>query len=199
MENRAFRKFEWSVWKLLDCRLLHQIPKGFWEPWAAPKTPAVSNEPPSENFCLRACIQIMKLVTLCNFPKETSLSGSGLEQILRGALCLSYEGTYRGCSSEEPPNRGGPVLQQMWHDAYIVLDLLTGFEEIKRLSCLRVEQIWFYSCGQTDVNIIKLYDLQKKKNDAMSAKHVPVLLHHIRINSIISSILLSSFSLSGRI
>ena len=54
MENRAFRKFEWSVWKLLDCRILHQIPKGFWEPWAAPKPPAVSNEPPSENFCLRA-------------------------------------------------------------------------------------------------------------------------------------------------
>ena len=41
----AFRKFEWSVWKLLDCRILHQIPKGFWEPWAAPKPPAVSNEP----------------------------------------------------------------------------------------------------------------------------------------------------------
>ena len=39
MENRAFRKFKWSVWKLLDCRILHlhQIPKGFWEPWAAPK------------------------------------------------------------------------------------------------------------------------------------------------------------------
>ena len=56
MENRAFRKFEWSVWKLLDCRILHQIPKGFWEPWAAPKPPAVSNEPSSENFWLRACI-----------------------------------------------------------------------------------------------------------------------------------------------
>ena len=55
MENRAFRKFEWSVWKLLDCRILHQIPKGFWEPWAVPKPPALSNEPPSENFCLRAC------------------------------------------------------------------------------------------------------------------------------------------------
>ena len=38
-----------------DGRILHQIPKGFWEPWAAPKPPAVSNEPPSENFCLRAC------------------------------------------------------------------------------------------------------------------------------------------------
>ena len=25
MENRAFWKFEWSVWKLLDCRILHQI------------------------------------------------------------------------------------------------------------------------------------------------------------------------------
>ena len=55
MENRAFRKFEWSVWKLLDCRILHQIPKGFWEPWAVPKPPAVSNESPSENFCLRPC------------------------------------------------------------------------------------------------------------------------------------------------
>ena len=55
MENRAFRKFELSVWKLLDCRILHQIPKGFWEPLAAPKPPAVSNEPPSENLCLRAC------------------------------------------------------------------------------------------------------------------------------------------------
>ena len=40
---------------MLDCRILYQIPKGFWEPWAAPKPPAVSNEPPSENFCLRAC------------------------------------------------------------------------------------------------------------------------------------------------
>ena len=59
MENRAFRKFEWSVWKLLGCRILHQIPKGFWEPWAAPKPPAVSNEPPSENFCLRACMYII--------------------------------------------------------------------------------------------------------------------------------------------
>ena len=56
MEKRAFRKFEWSVWKLLDCRILHQIPKGFWEPWAAPKRPAVLNEPPSENFCLRAWV-----------------------------------------------------------------------------------------------------------------------------------------------
>ena len=46
MENNAFRKFEWSVWKLLDCRILHQIPKGFWEPWAATKPPAVSNDPP---------------------------------------------------------------------------------------------------------------------------------------------------------
>ena len=55
MENRAFRKFEWSAWKLLDCGILHQIPKGLWEPWAAPKPPAESNEPPSENFCLRAC------------------------------------------------------------------------------------------------------------------------------------------------
>ena len=54
MENRDFRKFEWSVWKLLDWRILHQIPKGFWEPWATPKPPAVSNEPPTENFCLRA-------------------------------------------------------------------------------------------------------------------------------------------------
>ena len=32
MENKAFRRFEWSVWKLLDCRILHQIPKGFWGP-----------------------------------------------------------------------------------------------------------------------------------------------------------------------
>ena len=54
-KNRAFRRFESSVWKLLDCRILHQIPKGFWEPWEAPKPPAVSNEPPYENFCLRAC------------------------------------------------------------------------------------------------------------------------------------------------
>ena len=60
MENMAFRKFEWSVWKLLDWRILHQIPKGFWEPWATPKPPAVSNEPPSENFCLRAWI-LLKL------------------------------------------------------------------------------------------------------------------------------------------
>ena len=43
MENRAFRKFELSVWKLLDCRILHQIPKGFWEPLAAAKPP---DEPP---------------------------------------------------------------------------------------------------------------------------------------------------------
>ena len=62
MENMAFRKVEWSVWKLLDCRILHQIPKGFWEPWAAPKPPAVSNESPSENFCLRACYEYMVLV-----------------------------------------------------------------------------------------------------------------------------------------
>ena len=27
MENSAFRKFEWSVWILLDSRILHQIPK----------------------------------------------------------------------------------------------------------------------------------------------------------------------------
>ena len=46
---------------------------------------------------------------------------------------------------------------------YSLIDLLTGFEEIKRLSCLREEKIWFYSCGQTDVNIIKLNDFQKKK------------------------------------
>ena len=44
----ASRKIEWSAWKLLDCRILHQIPQGFWEPWAAPKPPVVSTNPPLE-------------------------------------------------------------------------------------------------------------------------------------------------------
>ena len=30
---------ELSAWKLLDCRILLQIPQGFWEPWGAPRPP----------------------------------------------------------------------------------------------------------------------------------------------------------------
>ena len=45
MENRAFRTFEGSVWKLLDSRILHQIPQGFWGPCAAPKPPVVLRNP----------------------------------------------------------------------------------------------------------------------------------------------------------
>ena len=48
MENRAFWQFEWSAWKLLDCRILHQIPQGFWGSWAAPKPSAVSTNHPLE-------------------------------------------------------------------------------------------------------------------------------------------------------
>ena len=48
----TFRKFEWSAWKLLDFRILFQIPQSFWGPSAAPKPPAVepreSTNPPLE-------------------------------------------------------------------------------------------------------------------------------------------------------
>ena len=70
MENRAFRKFEWSVWKLLDCRILHQIPKGFWEPWAAPKRRAGSNEAPSEKVCLRAWTAFRFSWNICEFTMQ---------------------------------------------------------------------------------------------------------------------------------
>ena len=73
MENRAFRKFEWSVWKLLDWKILHQISKGFWEPWATPKPPAVSNEPPTENFCLRACLIMDTLMLSRKFLRPITL------------------------------------------------------------------------------------------------------------------------------
>ena len=59
MENRkqGFPK----VWvKCLEIPRLQDFApntKGFWEPWAAPKPPAVSNEPPSENFCLQAWVR----------------------------------------------------------------------------------------------------------------------------------------------
>ena len=35
----TFRKFEWSAWKLLDFRILFQIPQSFWGPWAGAQTP----------------------------------------------------------------------------------------------------------------------------------------------------------------
>ena len=37
MENWDFHKLEWSAWKLLDCKILHQIPQGVLGPWASPK------------------------------------------------------------------------------------------------------------------------------------------------------------------
>ena len=59
MKKRTFRKFEWNAWKLLDCRILLQIPLGFWDPlpWGARLAMRV-DEPPSENSCLRVYIYI---------------------------------------------------------------------------------------------------------------------------------------------
>ena len=40
-KKQDFLKFKWSAWKLLDCRILPQIPQRFWGPCPAPITPAV--------------------------------------------------------------------------------------------------------------------------------------------------------------
>ena len=40
LKNRTFRKFEWWTWKILDCRVLLQIPRAFCGPWVAPRPPA---------------------------------------------------------------------------------------------------------------------------------------------------------------
>ena len=40
MKNRTFRKFEWSALKLLDWRILLQIPLDFWGSLKAPRPPA---------------------------------------------------------------------------------------------------------------------------------------------------------------
>ena len=74
MENRAFRKIEWSGSKLLDCRILHQIPKGFLEPWAAPKSPAVSNEPPLKISAHGPALTVPSYSSLCSLLRNISTS-----------------------------------------------------------------------------------------------------------------------------
>ena len=40
-KNPTFFKLKLGVSKLLECRILHQIPQSFWGPSAAPRPPAV--------------------------------------------------------------------------------------------------------------------------------------------------------------
>ena len=62
-KKQDFLKFKWSAWKLLDCRILHQIPQSFWGSWAAPALIA-----PRSARC----------TSLCNPPLEIPVYGPAI-------------------------------------------------------------------------------------------------------------------------
>ena len=71
-----FGKFDWSAWKLLDWRILLQIPQGFWEPWTAPRPPTArcairdaSRRTPLWKFLPTGLLSVMYLewfIIICN-------------------------------------------------------------------------------------------------------------------------------------